>query len=288
MMRVRTVPDQLFHLVTQLQVGPKDLPAIGTGFFVGYSSEDGRLTTDYLVSNRHVVRAGTKGRFDLHPAVHDPHGTYQGPDLNRIVQVEVPNWEAAWVDHPDPEVDVSVMNIGSAVQGLLRERRIVAYYTKLAPSMLAGDDMLQALDSLEEVLFVGFPEGIADPIYHLPVLRRGVTSTPPGIDYAGKPAFLVDGAVYAGASGCPVVLQRPGLQPVMGLPFGGQPILLGVLASTFEIVDYQRAERVDIPLRATGILRVKTYLNTGLAFKARCVIEAIDHHRKTVPVDEVV
>lgn len=272
--------------MTQLEVGPQQSPDLGTGFFVGYTSPGGDRTADFLVSNRHVVRAGNEGRFTLHRSFSDASRGYLGPDLDRVIHIPVTNWQNAWIDHPDPEVDVSVMNVTSANLGLTHDRN-PAFYTKIAVDMFADRTLLSAFDSMEEVLFVGYPEGISDRVHHLPILRRGVTASPMSIDYERRPAFLLDGSVYAGASGCPVVIPRPGVTPVGGLPFGGQPILVGILAKTFERIDFARASEVDIPMRVSELMRVKTYLNTGLAFRAQAVREAIEHHVASVPIEEV-
>jgi hypothetical protein len=37
--------------------------------------------------------------------------------------------------------------------------------------------------------------------------RRGMTATPPQLDYCGRPTFLIDASVFGGSSGSPVFLD---------------------------------------------------------------------------------
>jgi len=44
----------------------------------------------------------------------------------------------------------------------------------------------------------------------VPVMRRGITATPPYLDFMGKQEFLIDASIFPGSSGSPVFLFNQG------------------------------------------------------------------------------
>ena len=59
---------------------------------------------------------------------------------------------------------------------------------------------------MEEIVTVGFPDGLWDAVNNKPIFRRGVTATHPKLDYNGKKELLIDAAAVPGTSGSPVVI----------------------------------------------------------------------------------
>src|SRR3990172_3053447 len=78
---------------------------IGTGFFFAFLKE-GNSQIPALVTNKHVVENAIKGRFLLH--VKDQEG---GPLIGSNVVVELDNFQARWMPHPDSSVDLCIMPI---------------------------------------------------------------------------------------------------------------------------------------------------------------------------------
>ena len=69
---------------------------------------------------------------------------------------------------------------------------------------------LANLIAIEEVVMVGYPNGIWDHVNNMPVFRRGVTATHPNADYCGRKEFMIDAACFPGSSGSPVLLYNLG------------------------------------------------------------------------------
>jgi len=57
---------------------------------------------------------------------------------------------------------------------------------------------------------IGYPNGLWDELHNLPIIRKGITATHPGLRLNGKPEFLIDAACFPGSSGSPVFLANIG------------------------------------------------------------------------------
>ena len=62
------------------------------------------------------------------------------------------------------------------------------------------------LNALEDIIFVGYPEGIIDQLNIVPLFRKGSTATPYFLDFESLPVFLIDATALPGSSGSPVFL----------------------------------------------------------------------------------
>ncbi|WP_212933817.1 hypothetical protein [Robertmurraya siralis] len=76
---------------------------------------------------------------------------------------------------------------------------------------LPSEDDLKKLKAIEDIIMVGYPNGLWDEHNNLPIFRKGITETHPNIDYDGKVQFLIDCACFPGSSGSPVVILNEGL-----------------------------------------------------------------------------
>jgi len=81
------------------------------------------------------------------------------------------------------------MPLGGVLQDIEKDGRRL-FYRSIPNRSIPTPDQLKELDALEEVVFIGYPNGIYDTVNLMPIARRGVTATPLQIDYNGKPLFL--------------------------------------------------------------------------------------------------
>ena len=95
---------------------------------------------------------------------------------------------AQWTGHPDPKVDVSVAPLDERFEFVSGASGNV-YFRSIPTSMFANANHLDALEPLEDIIFVGYPVGLYDQHNLLPITRRGITATHPRIDYEGRPIF---------------------------------------------------------------------------------------------------
>ena len=159
---------------------------------------------------------------------------------------------------------------------------------------VATPDSINNLDAVEEVLFIGYPDGLYDSVNLTPVVRRGITATPVQLDFEGQPAFLVDAAVFPGSSGSPVFATSTAWRvdesdnPVFT---HSRAMLLGVIAEYLRVKEGHRVEWKPIP---TGKEKEKvpTYttsqaLNLGVVYRSSTIIEAIkDLYKKSGAYDD--
>ena len=65
---------------------------------------------------------------------------------------------------------------------------------------------MDEIDAIEDIIFIGYPNGIWDSVNNMPILRKGSTATHPCLNYNGKKEFMIDAACFPGSSGSPVLI----------------------------------------------------------------------------------
>ena len=63
---------------------------------------------------------------------------------------------------------------------------------------------LEKLDAFEDVIMIGYPNGIWDQINNKPIIRNGCTASHPKKDYNGKSEIMINIPSFPGSSGSPV------------------------------------------------------------------------------------
>jgi hypothetical protein len=130
------------------------------------------------------------------------------------------------------------------------------------------------LDSMEEIIFIGYPNALYDKVNLTPIMRVGATATPIVLDYNGLPAFLIDASVFPGSSGSPVFLRDRGIYRKRdgSIELASRFSLLGIVAAVYSRERY--AELQELPARMG--LTVGDLLDLGIVYKASAIIECVD------------
>lgn len=237
----------------------------GTGFFFQFCQQENGDYIPSIVTNKHVIEGAKKGEFRLTSADEDGN-----PQDTVHHTCSFDNFEAMWIKHPDKDVDLCVMPIAPIIK-LLEAQKKKLFFIAIHESLLPTQDELSDFHHVEDILMVGYPNGLWDEINNMPLFRKGITSTHPKMDWNGKKEMLIDAACFPGSSGSPVFQFNEGgyMDKRGNTVMGGTRVkLLGVLYAgpqhkiTGEI-EIVTIPTIDKPVAISGIPN-----NIGIIIKA--------------------
>ena len=167
---------------------------VGTGFLISDPTPDGRPRT-ILVTANHVFRKMPGAIATIGFRVENADGSWRyDPAPLKIRDGD----KELWTHHPDR--DVAAISIDAPPE-----------FTRAAipEGWLAGDDTFSkySLGPGDEMLALGFPEGLSANPAGFPILRSGRVASFPLGPSAAFPTFLLDFNVFPGNSGGPVYVS---------------------------------------------------------------------------------
>lgn len=242
--------------------------ATGTGFLFRFGV-DGDLSTPLLVTNKHVVEGAKVGRLQLNMA--DSTGKLL-PGQHKSFQVD--NFEQQWILHPDDNIDLCVMPIGPLIN-LVRNQGQDVFFVMLDYSLILSDQELLDLNPIEDIVMIGYPNGIWDAVNNAPIVRQGITATHPGIDYEARSEFMIDAACFPGSSGSPVFLFNAGMyQLKLGETVAGNRLkLLGILYAGPQYTATGEIQIVNVPTQQRVVAFSQIPINLGFVIKAKKLLD---------------
>jgi hypothetical protein len=235
----------------------------GTGFFFRFLEEGDRFVPS-IVTNKHVVKDSVQGQFLL---------TLSDSENNPINTEHIPVRfnNSLWIYHPDPEVDLCIMPIGPVIQQAESMGKRPFYIT-LSKDLIPNHKILSELRAIEDIIMIGYPNGLWDRINNLPIIRRGVTATHPNLNYNGKEEIMIDAACYPGSSGSPVLIFNEGMFSTRtGGVVGSRAILLGILYAGPQFTSTGEIIMMNIPARPISISKIP--MNLGLVIKSHRLLD---------------
>ncbi len=262
-MKIETFHDQLFFVTIRIETKLKDGIGVSTGFVVEYPvDKDKRLF--FLVTNRHAVEQAETGKFFF------MRSDGANPILGERYDININNFKASWFGHPDPGIDVAIMPLGPVLSEIDRKGWKI-FFKSIPVDVFTSDREARELDAIEEIIFVGYPNGLFDVKNYLPVARKGTTATPLMVDYNGRPEFMIDASVFLGSSGSPVFLSR---QP-SGPGTSERPYFLGLVSGAAFRAESGTIDFMKSPDQSAAVFNYNQLLNLGVVVKARAVAETI-------------
>lgn len=244
--------------------------SVGTAFFFDVKIDDGKVLP-LIVTNKHVVKDAIEGHFQLHEAEGD------GDDIRpsgRYFTVNIQGFTSSWIGHPDESIDICAMPFQPLREQAQKNGKRI-FNLSFDESLLFSDMHLETLSAVENVLMVGYPTGLWDTKNNLPLVRRGITSTHPAIDFCGNPVFLIDVASFPGSSGSPVVLADIGsYQDKKGNIFMGtsRVALLGILYAGPIWTAEGSVEVNPIPTAILPVSKTNVMIHLGYVLKAKEIL----------------
>ncbi len=191
------------------------------------------------------------------------------PLLGQRAVIEVLN--PPYVAHPDSDIDVAVID----GEGFLLKTEHPMFVKPFPFHYLTNTSELDTLDAIEQVTFVGYPNGMYDSANLTPIARRGWTATLVSLDYDGKPVFLIDASVFPGSSGSPVLIVNQGSYTRRSgetILTKHRVILLGIISTVY----LQETTGELVSALHHPQVRVNQMIDLGMVYKTRTILEAVD------------
>lgn len=290
-MKIDTIAKKLLFSTVRIESYAPGEESIGTGFVFAYqpSYVTEERAAFFMVTNKHVVERAEEGSF-----VFIEGDGIGNPKLGRGIKIPILKFKDHWHGHPDPSVDISVMPLSLLLNHVEEpDERTVSERTLVAPISsrnMANADYIGGLDAIEEVVFIGYPNGLYDKVNLTPIVRKGITATPLQMDYEGDPVFLIDASVFPGSSGSPVFAIKN--FPETGgegdpISVGQHLLFLGVVSRVFLRTEMGQIETGSIPTNRGLLFGVQQMINLGIVYKAFTVVEAIEDFAEKHGAEEI-
>ncbi|MGL5149640.1 MAG: S1 family peptidase [Clostridium sp.] len=183
-----------------------NLCSTATSFLYAYNLE--KDCTEFniaMVTNKHVVENAKFIRYSFN--INDEN---KKPIPGEVFKVTLDETKIKnFIFHPNG-LDLAALDVTDIIVKHKEETSLSLNITPLSPLLIPSPSEWNNLNSIEEVIMIGYPKGIWDEVNNLPVFRKGITATHPTYNFKGNPEFLIDAACLPGSSGSPVFLNNTG------------------------------------------------------------------------------
>lgn len=214
--------EKLMYSTVRIQTEyPDGSKGSGTGFYVSFlmNSETAQSIL-CVVTNKHVVKGATKIKMAL---------PMTNVEMEEGVQWIIMDFcDELIYDHPSEDLcAINITAIANIVQK--EDKKLIACSIPL--TLVPSQEILDNLSAMEDIVMVGYPDGIWDEVNNKPLFRKGVTATHPKYNFNGRNEFIIDAACFNGSSGSPVFILNEGMYSVKneGSYIGNRIYFMGIL-----------------------------------------------------------
>ena len=220
MLTAQSISEQLMYSTVRLSIGD----STATGFFYELNTTK---KTVIVVSNRHFaeqVDSITKldfGKDSINQKTSFSIHLNNGGNCNF-------NENITWILHPTK--DLAFFDLTSILSNHKLSINQEYSYIPISETIIPTQKELDDLFAIEEVVMVGYPNGLYDSVNNYPIFRTGKTASHPAVNYSGKEEALIDVSCVPGSSGSPVFILNEGWIRYKngGLAQGNRIIFLGI------------------------------------------------------------
>lgn len=192
-----------------------------TGFMYGRYLDDADGYLVFLITNRHVLEGQDQAILRFNPEPGRRAKAFP-------IELTKKDGTRTWVGHPDSEIDVAAALLDVDV---LDEHGIPARFFAEDEHVLFFDDQrAHHLSEGDGVFIIGFPMGEVGEERNYAVVRNGCVARVRDTLADDSSEFLVDGFIFPGNSGGPLVL-KPELTSVGNTESFQQAYLIGIVSS---------------------------------------------------------
>lgn len=236
-----------------------DRNSTGTGFFYNFNYPNDTVIP-VILTNKHVIENCNSIEIILS---RNDYFT----SANKVVEKAtfiLEDIQNRVTDHPDKDIDLCAIIITDMLEDHEKSSTEIEIEF-LNDANLPNVDELENLKFVEEVIMIGYPNGISDSHNNFPVFRKGITATHPAINFNGTPHFLIDMTIIPGSSGSPVFLyNETGFTNKTGefIIGGGRLMFLGVNKAVFVSDNYGEIKEIQEPTKLVSHSRIG--INLGI------------------------
>lgn len=264
-----SVSEKIMHSTIRVEVLNESgvIVSTGTGFFFSFSLGDDK-NIPVIVTNKHVVRDARIGRL-VFTVTKDGKPVY-GEKLPYIIE----GLQESFIFHPDPNVDLCIMPLGPIYEDAYNRFNKQLFTVYLDESVIPTKEQVEQLSTLEDIIMIGYPNGLWDATNNLPIIRKGTTAIHPKFDYNGKTDIVMDIASFPGSSGSPVCIYNQGSYSQRdGIAIGNRLIFLGILYAGPQQSVTGEIATIVIPTSAVPVPVTNVMMNLGYAVKSQRLLD---------------
>jgi hypothetical protein len=225
----------------------------GTGFYFSFKIREKEIPI--IITNKHVV--DNKNNKQIRFSFHTNDRNFKTMTIERN-----------WIFHPKKDIDLCFCFIADIIE------QYNIYYKPIEEELIWGNEKLKDLSTIEDVIMIGYPEGLSNEKYNLPLFRKGITASHPAIDFKPKGipdnTGVVDLACFPGSSGSPIFILNEGTyynKVGNSLTIGSRIILLGIL-----FVGPSFNSEGEIKILTQQKISVSTMINLGYYIKSQEIL----------------
>ena len=201
----------------------------------------------------------------------------QEPSLEKGFYLTIPDWQCLWFYHPNSEIDIAICPFLPIIQRVKEDFKQNLFFKAIPRKAIPEQDEINSLNAMEEVIFVGYPNGMWDSIHNLPILRKGITASPLQINFENRPQFLIDASVFGGSSGSPLFIVNDGAYLDKGsICIGSRFYFLGVVSAVYFRTQINNVEARTIPTSIIPVVENQEMIDLGIVFKSQTILDTID------------
>lgn len=222
-MNINDISTQLLYTTVPIYAQKRDGSfSSGTGFIFSLMEQQD-TSIPLLITNYHVLQDSIAGFVEFHIAE-------KGLPSEKSIRIQFN--ESIIIGNKLGNLDLIAIPLAGTLNDL-QQKDIHIFYRAVAENMVPKDEEIEYFAAIENITFIGYPNGLYDNINKLPIIRQGITATPIWNQFKGEDVFLIDAGVFPGSSGSPVFIYNHGSYPTKdGIAIGNRLLFIGVISET--------------------------------------------------------